>query len=176
MCLTNFSSLLWPPSLHPALLPHTCAQQYTADVVGPVTLKPKFVKIEHACTLEALRMTCLHCVVTTSTRLPSRSTGRVRRRRRSRGEAACLQRRQPIPFSLILSHQLPARQSREIDTGFSARSQYMTKLGNTHALPLLRREACRLPSHSWEKPSQEQRSCSLLSLESLRVPSMGPRH
>ena len=76
-------------------------------------------------------MTCLRCVVTTSTRLPSRSTGRVRRRGRSRGEAACLQRRQPIPFSLILSHQLPARQSREIDTGFSARSQYMTKLGNT---------------------------------------------
>ena len=74
---------------------------------------------------------------------------------------------------LILSHQLPARQSQETDVGFSARGQYVTKLGNAYALPLLRREACGLLGRSWEKPSQEQSSCSLLSLESSRIPFMG---
>lgn len=120
-------------------------------------------------------MTFLSCVVTT------RSTGLSFREAHRMGAgsagAAEVKRRvcsvcSPFLSPLILSHQLPAWQSQEIDTGFSARSQYVTKLGDARALPLLRREACRLLSCSWGKPSWEQ-SCSLLSLESFRIPFMG---
>lgn len=132
---------------------------------------------KHACTLEVLRMTFLSCVLKTkSMRLAffreahemgvgDAGTAEVKHRVCSVSS--------PFLSPPILSHQLPARQYQEIDVGFSARGQYVTKLGNAHALPLLRREACGLLSRSWEKPSQEQSSCSLLSLERFHIPSVG---
>lgn len=102
MCVTNCSSLLWPSSLHPALLPHTGAQQCT-DVVGPVTLKRKSVEIEKSMLVlwrssDDLSELCGDSKQPGAFLQRSAQDG-CGQRRRSRGEASGLQCLQPVPFS-----------------------------------------------------------------------------
>lgn len=178
MCLSNFklvSLAFFPPSRPPATHTHTHSR-----CCGACDLKAQICenRKKHAYTLEVLRMTVLSCMLKTKS---MRLAFFREAHEMGAGDADTAEGKHRVCSvsssflsPLILSHQLPAQQSQETDVGFSkARSQYVTKLGNAHALPLLRREACGLLGRSWEKPSQEQSSCSLPSLESSCIPFVG---